>query len=718
MAIIPELTGVKNLGAIGADPSLSAAAAVGQGAAAIGQGVAALGQGVGNLMEKRQRAIDIGAKASVRLAIQSAMADHENFRNANPDKETEWAGDLQNRLGGIRAKLPEGISGDGQFEIENVLTTSETLGVKQTEGLAAAQGVKRARTQVMNAVDAYATAGDTENAVRQVEEGVGTLWTPEEKEAMIAKIKPAAAAAEVQRMIAVDPFLVAKSINERDKDGKPLHFADLPEDKRGILSRQAEARVSEIRSERFNGMMVDSLSGKFIEKDEAVKMAERGEWSYGQAFAYLNTLESNQKAQQEGKVDMGEYNNIYTFIQQYDPKADGTGKSAADLAAVIASAPLPTPHKKELIDQLNGKRTEETKILGEDKGLKSHITGIIKERFDTGKFGDWMKENPVNTDDDPNNDDENAPKIRDQEAWERANDRRYQITRDFDEWLKETKETDVGKAKEALDKISGFKPRANGFRFKPKTDGFNRLDDAAPTDVKKKDDGSTSYNLPAPLKPFESVFIEAAKANKLDPAFLMAVAMHETDNGKARVFTEGKNAMGISNRKGWVPMKSVEDSIWRQAKTLGNPEGLYKGARTIREIGAIYAPPNGVENDPKDLNKHWPSGVSKYYKTVRGAGSDTSFVASRSGAAAFPDPARIEGIDVTGKSWGEVQDDYWSQVGGGFIGDVDGELSSLKLRWMDQLVAVNEKAIPREGPIEELKRDAPLDFEPGKLPSI
>jgi hypothetical protein len=66
--------------------------------------------------------------------------------------------------------------------------------------------------------------------------------------------------------------------------------------------------------------------------------------------------------------------------------------------------------------------------------------------------------------------------------------------------------------------------------------------------------------------------------------------------------------MGISDSSGPTEQPSVRDSIFRQAKTLSKAEGPYAKAKTIEEIGAIYAPP-GAENDPKGTNGGWADGV-------------------------------------------------------------------------------------------------------------
>jgi len=112
-------------------------------------------------------------------------------------------------------------------------------------------------------------------------------------------------------------------------------------------------------------------------------------------------------------------------------------------------------------------------------------------------------------------------------------------------------------------------------------------------------------------------FEKYGKQYNLDPRFLAAISMLETGNGTSKAFKNQKNAMGVSDSKGPISFSSTEQSIERMARVLASGTGPYKGARTIAEIGKIYAPP-GAGNDPNGTNGHWPAGVSKYYQQLGG----------------------------------------------------------------------------------------------------
>ncbi|MCD8063465.1 glucosaminidase domain-containing protein [Akkermansia sp.] len=116
------------------------------------------------------------------------------------------------------------------------------------------------------------------------------------------------------------------------------------------------------------------------------------------------------------------------------------------------------------------------------------------------------------------------------------------------------------------------------------------------------------------LGQYSQAFYDAGRKYGVDPKLLMAIAMHETGKGTSAAFLSKNNAMGISPDGGGPrAFSSVEESIDYAARLL-KKHYLDKGLTTIAAIGGKYAPA-GAGNDPRGLNKHWVSGVSKYYKS-------------------------------------------------------------------------------------------------------
>lgn len=109
-------------------------------------------------------------------------------------------------------------------------------------------------------------------------------------------------------------------------------------------------------------------------------------------------------------------------------------------------------------------------------------------------------------------------------------------------------------------------------------------------------------------------FIAASQEYNIDPALLVAIAQHETGNGKSRAAMEKNNIAGMMGRNGLKAYATVEESIRDMARNLSE-NYLGKGLNTIAKIGAKYAP-IGATNDPTGLNNHWVNGVNKYYNRL------------------------------------------------------------------------------------------------------
>jgi hypothetical protein len=111
------------------------------------------------------------------------------------------------------------------------------------------------------------------------------------------------------------------------------------------------------------------------------------------------------------------------------------------------------------------------------------------------------------------------------------------------------------------------------------------------------------------LAPF---FIENAKRYDLNPLFLIAISRHETSAWTSNVFKTKANAMGISNTSGAISQDSYNASIRTAAYSLSRPGGYYSKAKTLADVGKVYAPV-GASNDPTNLNGYWPVSVAKYW---------------------------------------------------------------------------------------------------------
>ncbi|RYD07207.1 hypothetical protein N752_01075 [Desulforamulus aquiferis] len=109
-------------------------------------------------------------------------------------------------------------------------------------------------------------------------------------------------------------------------------------------------------------------------------------------------------------------------------------------------------------------------------------------------------------------------------------------------------------------------------------------------------------NLGGLLAGHGGTFIQAGEQYGIDPAFLAAVAMHETGNGTSRAIRENNNVGGMMKPGGGLmSFSSISEGINAMASNLKQlylDDGLY----TISQIQKRYAPV-GAGNDPTNLNQ-------------------------------------------------------------------------------------------------------------------
>ena len=149
-------------------------------------------------------------------------------------------------------------------------------------------------------------------------------------------------------------------------------------------------------------------------------------------------------------------------------------------------------------------------------------------------------------------------------------------------------------------------PGANGVGTNQNVRGF------VPTDV-----NALRAALPPQSQYLAQAFIDAGQRYNLDPVFLAGISGFETGGWTSSAFYNKNNAMGISDAYGPTYQSSAQDSIYKMAAILGNPNGAYANQNTIGQIGSVYAPP-GAENDPYNTNSEWASGVSRWMGTLGG----------------------------------------------------------------------------------------------------
>ena len=124
-------------------------------------------------------------------------------------------------------------------------------------------------------------------------------------------------------------------------------------------------------------------------------------------------------------------------------------------------------------------------------------------------------------------------------------------------------------------------------------------------------------------------FVDAGKLHNIDPAFLAAVAMHETGNGTSNASKTKNNVGGMMKSSGGLmTFTSINEGITSMASNLRR---LYvnQGLVTVDAIQKKYAP-SGAANDPTGLNNNWVKGVNKFLGMfgVKNVSASTGYVAT------------------------------------------------------------------------------------------
>lgn len=115
------------------------------------------------------------------------------------------------------------------------------------------------------------------------------------------------------------------------------------------------------------------------------------------------------------------------------------------------------------------------------------------------------------------------------------------------------------------------------------------------------------------------LFFKYGKLYHVDPALVVAIAMHETGNGSSRMVREMKNPGGLMGDTSGFRFSTLDKGIEAMIKNLGK-NYIALGLTTPEKIQPKYAPV-GASNDPNGTNKAWLHGVNGFLKQLGGQSS-------------------------------------------------------------------------------------------------
>lgn len=248
---------------------------------------------------------------------------------------------------------------------------------------------KRTELQLSNQVSSAIQSGNGGAAQQAIEMGVAAgVMLPEEAEAKMKEVNYHLDFRKQQAAIAADPLAAEKALSAPDYLQKnPLMT---PEAQHSLQS-QAEQQANRYRSDFANDLII---SGTMPTADELKTMEELGQIDKAQHARWASKI-------RESSVPLSDpalYEESYTQIMAYDPKADPSGRGEAQLRNWIGSQTLPP----EDIKQLNSKLTERVKLSTDKKPKSVHESGFAAKIATDFTRGDWGKYRfPVDHDNDP-----------------------------------------------------------------------------------------------------------------------------------------------------------------------------------------------------------------------------------------------------------------------------------------------------------------------------
>ncbi|EQB9225665.1 peptidoglycan DD-metalloendopeptidase family protein [Listeria cossartiae subsp. cayugensis] len=111
-------------------------------------------------------------------------------------------------------------------------------------------------------------------------------------------------------------------------------------------------------------------------------------------------------------------------------------------------------------------------------------------------------------------------------------------------------------------------------------------------------------------------FIKYGEEYNVDPALVVAIAMHETGNGKSRMVRKLNNPGGLMGDGSGFQFSTLDKGIEAMIKNLAK-NYITQGLNTPEKIQPKYAPV-GAANDGLGLNKEWITGVNGFLKQLGG----------------------------------------------------------------------------------------------------
>lgn len=582
------------------------------GLAPIGRAIAQAGDLMSALAMKRREAENDVQIAEADNTMIAERGDYDAWRERNPDPTT-WEAEWGKRVN----KLREGVSKNPRLHHE----AREQIGMRM-ERFAVQHGsdVTRAaagKTFELAKLTFLATANqaiESQDAGRFDEaitsaESKGYI-SPHETERLrqaytaTGERKKKEARASLYNEAQNGVIAIARTDGESAAIEQIDTRTDLEESEREQLRRTAR-QVSGAQTADAVDSLADYIASGTIQSDAAIDAIESPFLSPKlREDAKKAIHQRNEQAEARDREQNGERNFVELLhrVQDYDRSKDPEMREAFKLRREL-SARVGSEDDGYLRQVLWAKVTAKPPELKPSEEIKGMVSSSLRVMFDAETGAIPWKRREIGAD--------GKPKVvEDRNASLRAIEAQTRVLQRFNEWqrLNPQDAQDPGKASKKLREFLPEGTRAGALETIQK-----QFQQRGPSAILRGYSGAEDLKdkLPTGLKSHAQDFIDAARETGLNPRVLAAISALETGGGTSKAFREKLNAMGVSNDSGPIAMPSVRDSIFKMARTLASERGPYAKARTLDEIGAIYAPP-GAGNDFKGTNAGWAEGVRSW----------------------------------------------------------------------------------------------------------
>ncbi len=666
-----------NAGPMAAAANPQAGQAAGQATEAVGKGLMQVG-GLGSELATKIRKVEEGGKINAFMADAAKQANDFSLGLARRSDTEAWSGEWQEKQSALLEQgRALGLSPDGMAHLEGRFTNWGTQqGIQfQTQAVTKELGIARARTT--QSLQYHAARGDKDEfeATLTTAAASGTL-NPAEVEKARMHFAETAAGTALQGMVETAPEALQDMDVEEILKQQPGATLEMAERAKGA----AKSAVKERAFGTIEAAQDDIYSGKITTTDMIDQDPRYAGLRPTVREKLKDSLRSYQIEKQQGlmntpEAQAGVVGAVSSRLGKWEPKASEEADTEyAEIQGMIARLPEGSM-RTELARQAKAIRTgawaestshADAAMKAIDAAAKDGRMGkvpdykpmLTSDAVEAGFLSDPAKMKQVGFSEDQfalmEKEKTNTGKLRVfREQWEHrgkadeavpqtvwqtamsirtgANQVENPEAEDARISAQMDQERKVGDAKMKLHDFLKVNPKATRTEIDDKILEISGEEthralksgiyDGGGGGTPKPGafvPGETSLNLPAPLAPLRSAFVEEGLRYGVDPRFLAAVSMHETGNGTSSAYKDKRNAMGVSNSSGPIAFDNTRESIARMARLLGSSTGgPYKAAKTIGEIAGIYAPV-GAENDPGNLNGHWAAGVSKYFKQLGG----------------------------------------------------------------------------------------------------